>query len=140
MKAQAIYNAEKERVINGKKWQGLTLEAYKNGGVANYTGLIQIDGTKTAPERILSPFQTALFESLVKSMETMSKVNIGSMQYYGETPTIQRNNNSSYTIGDVIINVDKIATDDDYETIAEKVKESIVESITKGRAIGGITL
>lgn len=140
VKAQAIYNAEKERVINGKKWKGLTLEAYKNGGVANYTGLIQIDGTKTAPERILSPFQTALFESLVKSMETMSKVNIGSMQYYGETPTIQRNNNSSYTIGDVIINVDKIATDDDYETIAEKVKESIVESITKGRAIGGITL
>ena len=140
VKAQAIYNAEKERVIKGKKWQGLTLEAYKNGGVANYTGLIQIDGTKTAPERILSPFQTALFESLVKSMETMSKVNIGSMQYYGETPTIQRNNNSSYTIGDVIINVDKIATDDDYETIAEKVKESIVESITKGRAIGGITL
>lgn len=140
VRALAIYNAEKERVINGKKWQGLTLEAYKNGGVANYTGLIQIDGTKTAPERILSPFQTALFESLVKSMETMSKVNIGSMRYYGETPTIQRNSNSSYTMGDVIINVDKIATDDDYETIAEKVKESIVESITKGRAIGGITL
>lgn len=102
------------------------------------TGLIQIDGTKTKPERILSPYQTELFETLVRSMESMSKISAPSMRYYGDTPK-NENAGTTLSMGDLIINVDQIATDDDYETIAEKVKESIVESITNGRAIGGIT-
>ncbi len=139
VQAQAAYNAVKNSV-DGNKWKNLKVEAYKRGGVADYTGLIQIDGTKNAPERILSPFQTALFESLVKSMESMSRISVGSMRYYGDAPAMKQSGGNSLSVGDVIINVDKIATDDDYETIAEKVKESIVESITRGRAIGGITL
>ena len=45
------------------------LQYFSQGGLANFTGPAWLDGTKSNPERILSPRQTKLFESMISSLE-----------------------------------------------------------------------
>lgn len=110
---------------------------FAKGGLADYTGLVQIDGTRTNPERILSATQTKLFEGLVSSLEQMSRISVSPMRYSGNVST---GKNSAYTFGDINISVEKLDSDRDLEDLADKVKESIAKSMAKGRAVGGITL
>ncbi len=115
-----------------------TFAKFAKGGVADYTGLAQVDGTATEPERILSGTQTKLFDTLVKSLEQMSRVSVSPMRYNGEISTGKAT--AGYTFGDINISVDHLDNDRDIEDLADKVKDAIVESMTKGRAVGGITL
>lgn len=116
-----------------------TVMKYASGGIADKTGLAWLDGTTTNPERVLSPVQTKLFDSLVASLEQMTRVNVGGMRYSGNALT-----NSAkaygYNFGDINIKVDHLDNDRDIEDLADKVKDAIVESMTRGRAVGGITL
>ena len=41
-------------------------------------------------------------------------------------------------VGDIILNIDSIETDDDYEDIAQRVIDVIMERVNRGSAIGGI--
>lgn len=41
------------------------VKAYATGGIVDYTGLAQLDGTRSKPERILNAAQTKAFETLV---------------------------------------------------------------------------
>lgn len=41
------------------------IKKYATGGIADYTGLAMLDGSKSRPERILSAYQTELFEDLL---------------------------------------------------------------------------
>ena len=109
-----------------------------SGGIADFTGPIQIDGTKANPERILSATQTKLFEGLVASLEQMNRVRVAPMKYNGEAVT--NNKSYGYNFGDINIKVERLDSDRDIEDLADKVKESIVESMTRGRAVGGIAL
>lgn len=115
-----------------------TVAQFAKGGIADYTGLVQVDGTKVSPERILSGTQTKLFDTLVKSLEQMSRVSVSPMRYNGEISTGKAA--TGYTFGDINISVDRLDSDRDIEDLADKVKDAIVESMTKGRAVGGITL
>ena len=139
MKNGASGQAEFERLRDAYNIQKkATVAQFAKGGIADYTGLIQIDGTKVNPERILSGTQTKLFDTLVKSLEQMSRVSVSPMRYNGEISAGKTA--AGYTFGDINISVDRLDSDRDIEDLADKVKDAIVESMTKGRAIGGITL
>lgn len=116
----------------------ITVKKYARGGIADFTGPIQIDGTKANPERILSATQTKLFDGLVASLEQMNRVRVAPMKYNGEAVT--NNKSYGYNFGDINIKVERLDSDRDIEDLADKVKESIVESMTRGRAVGGIAL
>lgn len=107
---------------------------YKLGGLANFTGPAWLDGTPSAPERILSPYQTELFEDMIMTLHSI-KVNAVSMPKISYDPASAA---SAYTFGDIIINVDKLDSDADYEYIAERVKEQMMDSMGKGASVGGI--
>ena len=116
-------------------WSNATISYYAKGGMAYKTGPAWLDGSPTQPERILSPYQTELFESLVRAMETMSRVTIPSMPFvdYGDSAGA-----SSVNVGDIIVNVDKMETDADYEAMAQKVFDALMERLNRGSVVGGI--
>ena len=43
-------------------------------------------------------------------------------------------------MGDIIVNVEKLDSDSDYEDIAEKVFESIMNRINRTSSVGGIRM
>lgn len=109
---------------------------YKKGGLANFTGLAWLDGTKTKPERILSAYQTELFEDLIATLHGI-KVFTNSMPSVGFDGA---NSGQTFTFGDIVINVDSLNNDSDYETIAEQIMEQIMDMMTRGSAVGGIRI
>lgn len=116
-------------------WSNATISYYAKGGMAYNTGLAWLDGSPTEPERILSPYQTELFESLVRAMETMSRITIPSMPFvdYGDNAGA-----SAVNVGDIIVNVDKMDSDADYEAMAQKVFDALMERLNRGSVVGGI--
>jgi len=93
---------------------------YLQGGLANFTGLAWLDGSKSAPERVLSPRQTKLFESMVSSLEKTAN-----------NSTINSGFNSSYNIGEIntVIKVDKLDNQTDINELAKQVENKIVRDI-----------
>lgn len=110
---------------------------YKEGGIADFTGYAWLDGTKTNPERILNPYQNKLFETMVGALERMDRVFVPTMPNFGDIKTTGGN---PVDIGDIIINVANLDTDDDYNTIANKVCAVIMDRIGKTSAIGGLRI
>ena len=96
------------------------IQKFKTGGLANFTGPAWLDGTKSDPERVLSPKQTRLFESMVSSLEkTANNSNINTAL------------GSSYNIGDIntTIQVEKLDNDTDIDKVARQVENRIMRSI-----------
>lgn len=118
-------------------WTNLSISQYKRGGIADFTGPAWLDGTKQDPERILSPYQTKLFESMVQALERMSTISIPSMPNFGG---ITSGSESNVSVGDIIVNVDNLDTDDDYEELARKVSEVLMERIGRTAVVGGLRI
>ena len=128
-------NRRSGKVIGDYLYGSLSVSKYAQGGLADYTGLAWLDGSKSRPERVLSPVQTELFESMVKSLEEMAKVRMPMMPYaYGNNTASA----SSVSVGDIIVNVDKLDSDQDYEEMAEKVFDYLMETLNRGAVVGGI--
>jgi hypothetical protein len=89
------------------------VNAFKTGGLANFTGPAWLDGTKSRPEYVLNADQTERFFTLVDVL--------GDMDKQGNVST-----NQEITV-DVDINVDKIDNDYDVEQLANKIKSIIYE-------------
>ena len=103
-----------------KQWRGSEYyRMYKQGGLADYTGLAWLDGTSSNPERILSPRQTKLFESMVHSLEKSTNSNINSGL------------GSSYNIGDIntTIQVDRLDNETDVNKLVKQVEDKILKTI-----------
>ena len=113
------------------------VKKYASGGVANSTGLAWLDGSLQEPERVLSPYQTKLFDSMVEALQTIDKISIPGMQNYGD---VQSTGGNPISVGDIIVNVDNLDTDDDYEELAQKVGEVLMEEIGKTAVVGGIRI
>lgn len=111
-----------------------TVKKYVKGGIADSTGLAWIDGTKQNPERILSPTQTKLFEALVSSLEAIrvQTPRIPSNIYEGKELA------GASTFGDIIVQVNSLSSDTDFEEMAEKIMDVMSRRIAKGTAVGGI--
>lgn len=93
---------------------------YKTGGLADSTGPAWLDGTKSAPERVLSPRQTKLFETMVSSLEKASS-----------NSDISSTLGSSYTIGDIntSINVASLDNQTDINKVVKEVENKIMNTI-----------
>ena len=93
---------------------------FKKGGLADFTGLGWLDGTKSDPERVLSPKQTKLFETMVSSLERTAN-----------NSSVNSSFGSSYNIGDIntTIQVEKLDNDTDIDMVARKVENKIMNSI-----------
>ena len=110
---------------------------FATGGLATSTGPAWLDGTDQLPERVLSPYQTQLFESMVGALEQMNSVRVNSMPGFMRDKQTGGNN---FSVGDIIVQVENLDTDDDYEELAQKVSEKIMNSIGRRSVIGGIRL
>lgn len=118
-------------------WTDPYISAYAKGGLAKRTGLAWLDGSPSDPERLLSPYQTSLFESLVESLTTMARVSAGDMPFFGNNVGGAA---GAYNVGDITVNVDKLETDEDYEEIANHVFAAIMNRLNRGSVVGGIRL
>ena len=88
------------------------VKAYKQGGLADFTGPAWLDGTKSKPEYILNADQTKAFFELVDVLSGLNGIGQNS-QITGDS------------IYDVDINVESIGSDYDVEQLAQTVKRMI---------------
>lgn len=74
---------------------------------------------------------------MVSALERMSTIAVPSMSNYGG---VGGSANSNMSFGDIIVNVDNLDTDDDYEELARKVSEILMERIGRTTVVGGIRI
>lgn len=91
------------------------VKAYKKGGLADFTGLAWLDGTKSSPELILNARDTENFIEL--------KNILGALMKSGVTQTTSSSVGDMYF--DIDINVDEISSDYDVEQLKKKIKQDI---------------
>lgn len=93
------------------------LQAYKKGGLANFTGPAWLDGTKTKPEAVLNTRDTQNFLQL---RDVLSDV-------FNKSRTIERSNseNNGDNYYDIDIQVDKLSNDYDVDQLVKKIKKEI---------------
>ena len=109
---------------------------YGNGGEARFTGLAWLDGTPNKPERVLSPYQTELFEDMIESLHN---IRVATSSYSFSSPELgSPAGGSVYLDGDIVVNVGSLADDADYEEVAAKVMETIAEEISRSSVVGGL--
>lgn len=116
----------------------VTLTEFATGGIADFSGPAWLDGSKSLPERVLTPQQNELFESLVASLEAMTRLHVSSMPSLGGS--VGDGNNEPFSVGDIIVNVEKMDSDADYEEMASKVFDQIMNRLNRGSVVGGIRL
>lgn len=90
------------------------VKAYKQGGLANFTGPAWLDGTKSKPEYILNAKQTEGWLKLTDILGNFNKIKTSEDIV----------NNYTY---DIHIDVDKIENDYDVEQMMEKMKRLILD-------------
>lgn len=112
-------------------------KVYAKGGLADYTGYAWVDGSKENPERVLTPYQTKMFETMVAALESISRISVPGMMNPGD---INMTGGNPVSVGDIIVNVENLDTDDDYEELADKVSEVLMDRIGKTTAIGGLRI
>ena len=116
----------------------IKVTAYAKGGLNQMTGLAWLDGTKAKPERILSPYQTELFEDLLKTLHAIRTVQVPQAVVRPQFPeTVQ---NQPLTIESITVNVERLEKEADYDAMAERVGEKIMERAMRGMAVGGLRL
>ena len=108
---------------------------FKTGGMADFTGLAWLDGTKSRPERILSAYQTELFEDLLETLHAikMLRVSLPSMsspEYSSEGYGVN--------IERIDITTNSLTEDEDFDEITRRVGEAIEAAMMKGSTVGGI--
>lgn len=116
----------------------IRVSAYAKGGIVNTTGLAWLDGTKQKPERVLSPYQTELFEDMVKSLHAIRLLRA---PVNAVTPSIQEKQlPQGLNIESITVQVQRLETEHDYEEMAERIGEQIMEKVTRGMVVGGIRI
>ena len=142
--ATAHYRQSDAKRIDGGRtyyWKtGTTkyVKKYLEGGLADATGLAWLDGTKQRPERILSPYQTELFEDMVKSLHAIRTLRAPASVVTPALPEARQA--QGVNIENITVQVQRLESEQDYEEMAERVGEEIMEKITRGMAVGGIRI
>lgn len=74
---------------------------------------------------------------MVNALERIGTIAVPSMPRFGG---MQTGNSNAVSVGDIIVNVDNLNTDDDYEDLANKVGAVLMERIGKTAVIGGLRI
>ena len=103
------YSKDRQNAQKKKK----KVYAYKQGGLANFTGPAWLDGTKSKPELVLDAKDTQNFLAL---KDVLSKA-------VSNSKSINNNESNMFEIN---VNVDKISNDYDVDKMVERIKKKIV--------------
>ena len=137
------------------------VKAYKTGGLVDYTGLAQLDGTPGKPELVLNAQDTANFIALKETLQRMSEQGLSFGTSYGSAyvqslsgitdiskkiASIRDTSgiNTGVNIGDtqITIEIDHVEDYNDFVAQLQKDKqfERFVQSMTVDRLVGGTSL
>ena len=105
--------------------------------MAYSTGPAWLDGTKARPERILSPYQTELFEDLLKTLHTIRTFQAPASVVQ---PHMAEQKQQMMNIESITVQVQRLDNEQDYEEMAERVGEHIMEKVARGMTVGGIRM
>lgn len=135
--------SDAQRIDGGRTYYWKTgttkyVKKYLEGGLADAAGLAWLDGTKQRPERILSPYQTELFEDMVKSLHAIRTLRAPASVVTPALPEARQA--QGVTIENITVQVQRLESEQDYEEMAERVGEEIMEKITRGMAVGGVRI
>lgn len=127
------------------------VKAYKAGGLVNYTGLAQLDGTYSRPEYILNADETKNYLALNKTLKRLDDegifANISRLNPINPIKPpdarfnpISRAGDASF--GDININIDHV---EDYNDLVNKMRsdgkfEKMIKAMTIDRPVGGSSL
>ena len=95
------------------------LQAYKSGGLANFTGPAWLDGTKSKPEAILNARDTQNFIQL--------RDILGSLLNGVPSSNTEKTENNGDNYYDIDIQVDKLSNDYDVDKLVTKIKREITK-------------
>lgn len=107
---------------------------YATGGLNTTTGLAWLDGTPGKPERILSSYQTELFEDMINTLHSIRQVKAGAM---GSAPRLSAAG-ALPNIDTINITIQELNDDMDYSDAAEKLMKSFYDKVSRTRPVGGI--
>lgn len=111
----AAYNytitAKQSNTSDGSASGAKLLRAYASGGLATHTGIAWLDGTKAKPERVLSSYQTELFEDLIQTLHEIKRINVGGIMSANAPETTQ--GSGGFNIESIQINVERLESDAD---------------------------
>lgn len=103
---------------------GSFFKAYSEGGLIDYTGLAMVHGSPSMPESVLSAEDTKMFRNFVNIMKNATKIDIPAWAGVGFNADGSMMGNIQ--IGDIILNVDKLEDDADFEELARRVGDAIM--------------
>ena len=121
-----------------KKMWGSPFKEYASGGIIDYTGPAWVDGTPQMPEYIMNHAQMESVRGLIHSLGQIATVSVPTLM--GMTPPTLRGGNSGIEFGDIIVNVNSLNTDEDYDDMAERVMDAISDKMNRGVAVGGVRM
>ncbi len=121
---KSFYNKDNKSTTS---YRGLTLSAYKEGGVVDYTGPAWVDGTPTKPEAFLNAVDTKNIRDL---LDAFNYIKSPRMTYYDTMKNMGNTNNS---IGEVSVTINGATFEDDadYEKIAQRVGEEFAKELQR---------
>ena len=130
------------------------VKAYKTGGLVDYTGLAQLDGTPQKPEIVLNSEDSQNFLALRDTLREMAKTDLGINSYNVAAPQLTgltditgkvaelRSNAYTVNVGDINysnnINIDHVENYDDFVTKLrdDKKFEQMISSMTIEKLVG----
>lgn len=124
--------------------------AYKTGGLVNYTGLAQLDGSPSRPEYVLNPDETRNFLALNNTLKALQSKSLLDKMAMGinldkTIPALNgRLHSGGYDakFGDINISIDHV---ENYDDLVNKMRsdgrfEKMVQSMTVDRVAGRSSL
>ena len=121
----AIYN----------KYNRSTVSAYAKGGLVDYTGMAMVHGSQSDPEAFLSSSDTRLMRGFLDSINTLVSV----PRMSGGMDSASGGSNGYVEIENIIVQIETLGSDTDYEEMARRVGKAIYHEITvkSGTPVGG---
>lgn len=110
---QKAMDIKQDGIVGNRTREKFRAKQYLTGGLADYTGLAWLDGSKSKPELVLNAKDT---ENFIALKDILSDVLKGGLS---------RTKNSGDNYYDFYITVEEIANDYDVEKMIQKIKEEI---------------
>lgn len=100
---------------------------FATGGLADYTGPAWLDGTRSKPEMVLNPAQTAAFIKLVDILDLINSP-MGRFQSSYDNPKTSANAEALKNEYNFTINVDQMASDYDVDQLINRIEEKMIKA------------
>lgn len=116
------------------KYKGQEVKRYALGGLNTSTGLAWLDGTTARPERILSGYQTELFEDMIQTLHAIRTIGVSRPgmsireRQGGYLPNVEK----------IEVHVGQLNEATDYKDAAERLVNEFYREVARSRAVGGI--